>query len=75
VTRLNRSTSDGIWSETPIETQMSESMEIANERSNQEQSDCDQERRTTETQIYFKISKNTRKRAGDIEARARIDEG
>ncbi|KAH0948764.1 hypothetical protein HN011_004629, partial [Eciton burchellii] len=55
VTRLNRSTSGGIWSELPIEAQMSGSMvEIANERSSQEQSECGQERRTTETQSIIK---------------------
>jgi hypothetical protein len=36
---------------------MSESMEIANERSNQEQSENGQERRTTETQSILKSQK------------------
>jgi len=55
VTRLNRSTSSGTWSELPIEAQMTGSMvEIGNERSSHEQPECGQERRTTETRSHPK---------------------
>jgi hypothetical protein len=50
VTRLNRSTRSGTWSELPMEAQMSGIMvEVANEGSSHERPECSRERGTTET--------------------------
>jgi len=51
VTRLNRSTRSGTWSELPMEAQVIGIMvEVANEGNSHERPECGRERGTTETQ-------------------------